>query len=292
MTVSPQAENGHIDIAHEIAEALMRINISPYEWRVLLVIFRLTYGWHKVKDWIMLRQFTKYTGLDRRLVHRSLHSLAKRNIIVISRDDKGRVSYSFQKNYALWKTSSPKMTVISRDDRQSSVEMTGIIGTDDRLSSPEMIPSTKEILQKKLLQKKSFQKKDADSNGIPYQEVINYLNAKTGKGFRVGSKHSRVHIKARFAEGFTLENFKTVIDKKAEKWLSDPEMIDYLRPETLFGTKFESYLNETRHPLEGKVSASTIKNMKVFEGWRPPGSDKGTADEQDVPDFSKAEVMP
>jgi len=53
-------------------------------------------------------------------------------------------------------------------------------------------------------------------------------------------------IKARFNEGRTTDDFIHVIDIKCAKWLSDPKMIDFLRPETLFGNKFESYLNEQK----------------------------------------------
>ena len=47
-------------------------------------------------------------------------------------------------------------------------------------------------------------------------------------------------------EKYTIEDFKKVIDIKVSKWLNNPEMADYLRPDTLFGTKFESYLNENK----------------------------------------------
>lgn len=76
----------------------------------------------------------------------------------------------------------------------------------------------------------------------PFQEVIEYLNQKTGKNFKSGSKANQKHIKARFSEGFTLEDFKKVIDLKCEEW-SGSQMETYLRPETLFGNKFDSYLN-------------------------------------------------
>lgn len=76
----------------------------------------------------------------------------------------------------------------------------------------------------------------------PFQEVIEYLNQKTGKKFKAGSKANQKHIKARFSEGFTLEDFKRVIDLKCEEW-SGSQMDMYLRPETLFGSKFDSYLN-------------------------------------------------
>lgn len=78
---------------------------------------------------------------------------------------------------------------------------------------------------------------------VPYQEVVEYLNQKTGKNFKHTSKVTQRHIRARFAEGFTVNDFKQVIDKKCSDWLRDQKMKEYLRPETLFGTKFESYLN-------------------------------------------------
>lgn len=78
---------------------------------------------------------------------------------------------------------------------------------------------------------------------VPYQEVVEYLNQKTGKNFKHTSKVTQRHIRARFAEGFAVNDFKQVIDKKCSDWLRDQKMKEYLRPETLFGTKFESYLN-------------------------------------------------
>ena len=78
----------------------------------------------------------------------------------------------------------------------------------------------------------------------PYKAVIDYLNIKAGTAFKDKSKDSRKHIKARFDEGFTLEDFKTVIDKKVNEWSGDSIMAQYLRPSTLFGTKFEGYLNQ------------------------------------------------
>ena len=76
-----------------------------------------------------------------------------------------------------------------------------------------------------------------------YVEIVDYLNEKAGARYRSGSKTTRAHINARLAEGFTVDDFKTVIDKKCSEWLGNPKMAQYLRPETLFGTKFEGYLN-------------------------------------------------
>lgn len=81
-------------------------------------------------------------------------------------------------------------------------------------------------------------------DSVPYSEIIDYLNKKSGRRFNVKTSSHRRLIRARFNEGFTLEDFKTVIDKKADDWGNDGEMQKYLRPETLFGPKFDSYLNQ------------------------------------------------
>ena len=60
---SPQLEDGYTQISNELLEALCWMNLSPYEWRVLLWILRKTYGWKKKTDWISLSQFSKETGL-------------------------------------------------------------------------------------------------------------------------------------------------------------------------------------------------------------------------------------
>lgn len=78
------------------------------------------------------------------------------------------------------------------------------------------------------------------------KEVVTYLNDKTGKSFSPSTKSTQKHVSARLKEGFTADDFKSVIDKKVSDWGNDPNMSKYLRPETLFGTKFESYLNEGR----------------------------------------------
>lgn len=83
------------------------------------------------------------------------------------------------------------------------------------------------------------------SDEIPYKEIINYLNEKTSKSFRHTSKETQILIKAKIKAGFTVDDFYRVIDNKVAKWLLDPKMAEYLRPQTLFGTKFESYLNDT-----------------------------------------------
>lgn len=76
------------------------------------------------------------------------------------------------------------------------------------------------------------------------EQVVSHLNEKAGTNYKSKTKDTQKKINARLNEGYTLDDFIVVIDKKCSEWLNDVKMQQYLRPETLFGTKFESYLNQ------------------------------------------------
>ena len=96
-----------------------------------------------------------------------------------------------------------------------------------------------------------------------YSQVINYLNEKTertGKDrYNSTSTKTKTLIKARLKEKYELEDFKIVIDKKCKEWLGT-DMEKYLRPETLFGNKFESYLKQK---TGGNNNANNGRNGKT-----------------------------
>ena len=75
------------------------------------------------------------------------------------------------------------------------------------------------------------------------QDIINYLNELCGTKYRTTSQNTIRHINARYNEGFTYEDFINVIINKTNEWLGT-DMEKYLTPDTLFGTKFEKYLNQ------------------------------------------------
>ena len=90
------------------------------------------------------------------------------------------------------------------------------------------------------------------------REIIDYLNDVCGTHYLYSTEKTRSLIIARLNESFTVDDFKTVIDKKNLAWHDDPKMCEFLRPQTLFGTKFESYLNETPSArTRGKASLSS-----------------------------------
>lgn len=89
---------------------------------------------------------------------------------------------------------------------------------------------------------------------VPYKKIIDYLNEKTKRKYRASSQKARKAIKARWNENYTLDQFKKVIDNKIISWGNDSRMCNYLRPETLFGPRFDDYLNEK--PVTGRQQLS------------------------------------
>ena len=100
------------------------------------------------------------------------------------------------------------------------------------------------------------------SETIPYVEIIDYLNSKCSKRYKHTNRIAREKIHARWNEGFRLEDFKLVIDVKAYDWLNDTKMNKYLRPDTLFGSKFEIYLNSVA-PKQKTNDFVITKGMKM-----------------------------
>ena len=99
-----------------------------------------------------------------------------------------------------------------------------------------------------------------------YTLVVQHLNEKAGTKYRASGAKTQKVIHARVAEGFTLDDFIAVIDKKTAEWMGT-EWEKFLRPETLFGPKFESYLNQNttkkggqqNDGMEGACAANTYQ---------------------------------
>lgn len=100
-----------------------------------------------------------------------------------------------------------------------------------------------------------------------YIKIVDYLNEKAGTEYKSTTPATQTLIKARLNEKFTFEDFKTVIDKKSKSWLGT-DFAKYLRPKTLFGTNFESYLNEKIHQVKSEIIShnySKDDNSKIFD---------------------------
>jgi uncharacterized phage protein (TIGR02220 family) len=88
-------------------------------------------------------------------------------------------------------------------------------------------------------------------------EIIDFLNECTGKSYKANSKLAILNINARLKEGYIKDDFVKVISIKTTKWLGT-KWEDYLTPNTLFGNKFESYLNE-------KINTEKTKQDNAYE---------------------------
>lgn len=103
---------------------------------------------------------------------------------------------------------------------------------------------------------------DVNVNKITLAEIkgiIEYLNIKSNSHYKYSTDKTQTLIKARIKDGFTLDDFKIVIDKKCEEWLGT-DFEKFLRPETLFSNKFEGYLNQ-------KITAKkkTLKDISMSD---------------------------
>lgn len=94
-----------------------------------------------------------------------------------------------------------------------------------------------------------------------YKRIIEHLNMVCGTNYRHNTESSRKDIRARLNEGCKEDDFYVVIDKKAKEWIGT-EQEKYLRPMTLFGTKFESYLNQTI------IKEQKRGNIDILDEWR------------------------
>lgn len=221
--------------------------------QVLWVIFRKTYGWQKKTDRIALSQFALATKLKKPAIVRALKRLIVKNII-IKKDNDMTNTYGFNKDFSQWKPLSKKITL-------------------------SLLIPTKDTITKDINTLCPVKKKAKDTSS--FTDIISYLNKTLGTDYKATTPKTQALIRVRFSEGATIEDFKTVIDRKASEWRGNPKMAKYLRPITLFGTKFESYLNEqdaktdTREQLCKTCGMPDITGMFVDGDCRKCAEEKG-----------------
>jgi len=108
-------------------------------------------------------------------------------------------------------------------------------------------------------------RKKIEDNYISCSFAIRLLNELSGSSFRDTTKTTQRLIRAREKEGYTLEDFEMVIRHKCSQWSKDEKMREYLRPQTLFGSKFESYLSDARRTEPKQETGYTL--APVEDPW-------------------------
>jgi phage replication O-like protein O len=249
---SPQTENGHTSIADELLDALVGIRISGEENQCLLFIIRKTYGWKKKEDWISLSQFQDKTGMAKPSIIRALKKLIDKNMIYKKVNARG-VSYGIQKNYKKWKPLTKKLTI----NKKATV-------VDKKVK--EDLQKSNSGFTKKLPTIETLTRKTFTIETSTRESIVEYLNSVLGTNYKPSGQKTKIVINARLAEGHTLEDFKIVIDKKYAEWVDDPEYSKFLRPETLFGNKFEGYLNQKA--ASKKQSKNELRIAEIMNAER------------------------
>jgi len=113
-------------------------------------------------------------------------------------------------------------------------------------------------------------KEDKNTYKSEIKEIISYLNSQAKRRYRDNTASSIKPITARLNEGFTIDEFKRVIDIMVDKWANDERMKQFLRPETLFSNKFDGYLNSTEAPeLVCHICNSSIRDGRCISCGEP-----------------------
>ncbi|WP_432371446.1 conserved phage C-terminal domain-containing protein [Staphylococcus chromogenes] len=193
--------------------------------------------YHDGKKWIYnsypewQKQFPFWSLIT---IKRTIYSLEKQKLLIAGNYNKAK--FDKTKWYTIdYQTLEGMIRPSYQNDTTSVSKRDDGTYQNDPTNTIDYTETTTEITSKDIL--------SPSSTAYPYRDVIDYLNQQTGKHYKSTTKKNQTVIRARSDEGFTLNDFKQVIDNKVSEW-KGTDMEKYLRPETLFGTKFEGYLNQ------------------------------------------------
>lgn len=296
---SPQTEKGFIRVANELYEEILRRDFSKRQQNILLFVMRLSYGCGRKYCEIPKYNYFELAGLNKSDVKKELKYLRECKVLDWSEDD---IKYSINKNYDFWQISPSKgfekdrlIELISinlkgkkvgeiptkevgeiptNNDIEVASEV-GEIPTDIRSLVGELL--TKELAKYQLSNAvtptgskaeappKESIKESIKENNIYIVEIVDYLNSVCNKKFKSTTEGQIKFIRARLKEGNSVEDLKSVIDKKAAQWLGTTQE-KYLRPSTLFNAeKFEAYMNESSTPKRAAANNSWVNDWQEAE---------------------------
>lgn len=235
--------------------------------------------------WVSYQSFAKempYLGLEKRTVMARMLKLRDMGLLDhYTKKEGGTFSYFKLGNkfYDLFDNNKNEAksnddvknnahSVLKNDDTTQNLEEEkhyddeGIKKNDKRLSTENDKGCTSKCSTKTNLLNNSS---TIDTNLYKYiekvKEIISYLNLKVGTKYKENNKATIILINDRLKEGYIIDDFKDVIDKKVKAW-KNTEFEQYLTPKTLFGDKFEVYLNQNIIKEE--------KKNKSYEDYREP----------------------
>jgi uncharacterized phage protein (TIGR02220 family) len=129
--------------------------------------------------------------------------------------------------------------------------------------------------------------------GIPFEKIIDYLNKKAGSSYKPTDPATMRMIEARWTEGYRLEDFYQVIDNMTAKWGKNAQMMDFLRPATLFSDKFGNYLGAVVTPVDlGIMSRTGYESSLVLDEWIVEKRQELRARNQAEAENEKMDIIP
>jgi phage replication O-like protein O len=246
-------------VANELMEQVPNFKLNGTQLRIILIIWRYTYGFGRKDHIFSLTFLSKALGAHKNVISREVQFLIEKRVLklVSAETHTDSRKLRFNKDYDTW--------LIKRGSTKKLIPPVNQLV--DTQSTNQLTPPVNQLVDQE--RKRSFKENIKESNGevmkdIPYQTIIDYLNKKAVKKYTIKSKPTIKLINGRFEEGRTLEDFMYVIDVKVSHWLNDPKWDAYLRPSTLFNaTNFENYLNQTvKHKINsnGTPSKTDLSN--------------------------------
>lgn len=219
-----------------------------------LQVYAIIYGFSQTKGTYFTGStayLEKWTGCTRRGIFKVLKSLEEKNLIRRYEKIQG------VNNIVLYYVNLEKISnELSSQQAMNSVHNSYELSSQQAMNS---VPQSCELSSTTHYNINNNIDDNKDKEIIPFlQEIIDYLNGKANTRFTTRSKSTKQHINARFKEGYTLDDFKKVIDNKVSEWYGT-DFQKYLCPETLFGTKFEKYLNQQTSKVEQTSSVDKYK---------------------------------
>ena len=188
-------------------------------------------------------------------IKRAVYSLEKQNLLYVGNYNKAKFDKTKWYSINYEKLEGMKRPSYQNDTTSVSKRNDGVY-QNDMTNTRDYTEITTETTNNNILSG------NPTVSRIPYKEIVDYLNEKTGKNFKHKTAKTRKFIEARWNQDFRLDDFKMVIDVKSDECLNT-DSDKYLRPETLFGTKFEGYLNQKTK----STGMDQLERMKYDESY-------------------------
>jgi phage replication O-like protein O len=203
---NPQAENGHLKIAHEIVEQLYASPLSGSELRVVLFVLRKTWGWQKKEDYLSISQVEKATKLNRTTVVETLNKLVAKRLLGVAKGQLGISinAYQFNKNYDEW--------VVGKRQLGSYQKTTRVVAK----SQPKLVAKRQPTKEKKETNTKERVPADErQAPSAPLFELVNHVTQTQGLKPFPSKERQFQAAKRILASGYSLDEAKEAIERMA-----------------------------------------------------------------------------